>query len=179
MRLAKQSAISSTKNLRRDPKIVADPTSEERKYLEQLSTWLKDETGYQWIQGTRPQTLAFALADSPAGLTAWIIEKFRAWSDCSGDWEFGFHERRASGEHQSLLVHGRLGSSFWPYYARMHRPWPVPDNAKIAVPTGYCEFPCEMLRPPGSLATRIYTDIRHWTVMPRGGLLLQWSSPKH
>ena len=47
--------------LRRDPKMVADPTFEERKYLEQLGAWLKDETGYQWIQGTRPQTLAFAL----------------------------------------------------------------------------------------------------------------------
>jgi hypothetical protein len=56
--------------LRRDPKMVADPTSEEQKYLEQLATWLKDETGYQWIQGTRPQTLAFALTDSPAGLAA-------------------------------------------------------------------------------------------------------------
>ena len=65
--------------LRRDPKMVADPTSEEQKYLEQLTTWLKDGTGYQWIQGTRPQTLAFALTDSPLGLAAWIIEKFRAW----------------------------------------------------------------------------------------------------
>src|SRR4029077_13306317 len=69
--------------LRRDPKMVADPTSEEQKYLEQLTTWLKDGTGYQWIQGTRPQTLAFALTDSPLGHAAWIIEKFRAWSDCS------------------------------------------------------------------------------------------------
>jgi len=57
--------------LRRDPKMVADPTPEERKYLEELTVWLKEGTGYQWIQGTRPQTLAFALTDSPAGLAAW------------------------------------------------------------------------------------------------------------
>nr|MBA3776815.1 alpha/beta fold hydrolase [Betaproteobacteria bacterium] len=71
--------------IRRDPAMVIDPSPEERRYLDQLTTWLKEETGYQWIQGTRPQTLAFALTDSPAGLAAWIIEKFRAWSDCGGD----------------------------------------------------------------------------------------------
>jgi pimeloyl-ACP methyl ester carboxylesterase len=76
--------------LRRDPKMVTDPTPEEQKYLEELTTWLKEGTGYQWIQGTRPQTLAFALTDSPAGLAAWIIEKFRAWSDCGGDLESVF-----------------------------------------------------------------------------------------
>jgi len=70
--------------LRRDRGMVADPTPDERKYLEELAAWLKEETGYQWIQGTRPQTLAFALSDSPAGLAAWIVEKFRAWSDCGG-----------------------------------------------------------------------------------------------
>ena len=85
-----------------------------------------------------------------------------------------------------------LGHGFHPLKARQRRSIPnlqtvyrqgrIPSagqNCMTAVPTGYCEFPCEILRPPGSLATRIYTDIRRWTVMPRGGLLLQWSSPKH
>ena len=70
--------------VRRDPKMLESPTPEERRYLGELETWLKEETGYQWIQGTKPQTLAFALTDSPAGLAAWIVEKFRAWSDCGG-----------------------------------------------------------------------------------------------
>ena len=164
--------------LRRDPKMVADPTSEERKYLEQLSTWLKDETGYQWIQGTRPQTLAFALTDSPAGLAAWIIEKFRAWSDCSGDLESVFTKDELLANIGLYWFTGAIGSSFWPYYARMHRPWPVPDNAKIAVPTGYSEFPREMLRPPRSLAARTYTDIRRWTVMARGGHFAAMEQPE-
>jgi pimeloyl-ACP methyl ester carboxylesterase len=73
---------------------------------------------------------------------------------------------------------GAIGSSFWPYYARMHRPWPVPDNAKIAVPTGYSEFPREMLRPPRSLAARTYTDIRRWTVMARGGHFAAMEQPE-
>ena len=71
--------------VRRDPKMVANPTPEEKAFLKLLNDWLKEETGYQAIQGTKPQTLAFALADSPAGLAAWIVEKFRAWSDCGGD----------------------------------------------------------------------------------------------
>ena len=107
-------------------------TSEEQKYLEQLATWLKDETGYQWIQGTRPQTLAFALTDLPAGLAAWIIQKFRAWSDCGGDLESVFTKDELLANVSFYWFTGAIGSSFWPYYARMHRPWPVPDNAKIA-----------------------------------------------
>ena len=164
--------------LRRDPKMVTNPTSEERKYLEELATWLKEETGYQWIQGTRPQTLAFALTDSPIGLAAWIIEKFRAWSDCGGELELVFTKDELLANISLYWFTGAIGSSFWPYYARMHRPWPVPDNVSIAVPTGYCEFPREMLRPPKSLAERIYSDIRRWTVMPRGGHFAAMEQPK-
>ena len=164
--------------LRRDPKMVVDPTSEERKYLDQLAIWLKEETGYQWIQGTRPQTLAFALTNSPAGLAAWIIEKFRAWSDCGGDLESVFAKDELLANISLYWFMGAIGSSFWPYYARMHRPWPVPDTAKIAVPTGYCEFPREILRPPRSLATRTYADIRRWTVKPRGGHFAAMEQPE-
>jgi pimeloyl-ACP methyl ester carboxylesterase len=164
--------------LRRDPRMVTDLTPEERKYLEELATWLKDETGYQWIQGTRPQTLAFALADSPAGLAAWIIEKFRAWSDCGGDLESVFTKDELLANISLYWFTGAIGSSFWPYYARMHRPWPIPDNGTITVPTGYCEFPREMLRPPKSLAQRIFSDIRRWTVMPRGGHFAAIEQPK-
>jgi pimeloyl-ACP methyl ester carboxylesterase len=164
--------------LRRDPKMIADPTSEEQRYREQLVTWLKDGTGYQWIQGTRPQTLAFALSDSPVGLAAWITEKFRAWSDCGGDLESVFTKDELLANISLYWFTGAIGSSFWPYYARMRRPWPVPDDAKIAVPTGYSEFPYEMLRPPRSLAERTYTNIQRWTVMPRGGHFAAMEQPE-
>ncbi len=65
---------------------------------------------------------------------------------------------------------GAIGSSFHPYYSRMHRPWPVPDGERIRVPTAYAAFPKEMVRPPRSLAERtMFADLRHWTEMPRGG----------
>ncbi|HYM04685.1 MAG TPA: epoxide hydrolase, partial [Stellaceae bacterium] len=100
--------------LRRDPKMVANPSAEERHYLEELAAWLKEETGYQWIQGTRPQTLAFGLTDSPAGLAAWIGEKFRAWSDCGGDVESVFTKDQLLANISLYWFTGAIGSSFWP-----------------------------------------------------------------
>ena len=163
--------------LRRDPNMVADPTPEERRYLDELAAWIKEETGYQWIQGTRPQTLAFALTDSPAGLAAWIVEKFRAWSDCGGDLELVFTKDQLLANISLYWFTGAIGSSFWPYYARMHGPWPIPEGATIDVPTGYCAFPREILRPPRSLAARTYADLRRWSVMPRGGHFAAMEQP--
>jgi microsomal epoxide hydrolase len=164
--------------IRRDPAVVADPTPEERRYLGELAAWLKEETGYQWIQGTRPQTLAFALTDSPVGLAAWIVEKFRAWSDCGGDVESVFTKDQLLANVSLYWFAGAIGSSFWPYYARLHGPWPIPDGATVGVPTGYCEFPREILRPPRSLATRTFTDLRRWSVMERGGHFAAMEQPE-
>jgi len=164
--------------VRREPGMLTDPTREERKYLDELAHWLKEETGYQWIQGTRPQTLSFGLTDSPAGLAAWIIEKFRAFSDCGGNVESAFTRDQLLANICLYWFTGAIGSSFFPYYFRMHRPWPIPDDGTIAVPTGYAEFPHEILRAPRSLAARTYTDIRRWTVMQRGGHFAAMEQPE-
>ena len=71
--------------LPRDPSALVDPTAEQRVWREELAEFLKEETGYQWIQSTRPQTLAYGLTDSPVGLAAWIGEKFGIWTDCDGE----------------------------------------------------------------------------------------------
>jgi len=155
--------------IRRDQQDVANPTPEEQAYLDERAIWLRDETGYQWIQGTKPQTLAFALSDSPAGLAAWIVEKFRTWSDCGGNIEAAFTRDRLLANISFYWFTGAIGSSFWPYYTVRHRSWPVPNGRTVDVPTGYAQFPAEILRPPRSVAQRTYTDIRRWTVMPRGG----------
>jgi pimeloyl-ACP methyl ester carboxylesterase len=155
--------------VRRDLKMIESPTPEEKIFLEQLAHFLKEETGYQWIQGTRPQTLAFGLSDSPAGLAAWIVEKFRAWTDCDGNPENAVSRDEMLANISLSWFTGCIGASFWPYYARMHGPWPIPEGATVDVPTGYAEFPREILRPPHSLAARTYTDIRRWSVMDKGG----------
>jgi microsomal epoxide hydrolase len=154
--------------LRRDLGDPAQPTAEERAYLEELRQWLNEETGYQWIQGTRPQTLAYGLTDSPVGLAAWIVEKFRAWSDCDGDVERRFSKDELLTNVMIYWVTGAINASFWPYYDRRHAPWPIPDDRRIAVPTAYAAFPREILRPPRPWAERVY-NIRRWTPMPAGG----------
>jgi len=163
--------------IRRDPKMLSNPTPDEQKFLGELEVWIKEDMGYQWIQGTRPQTLAFGLSDSPAGLAAWIVEKFRAWSDCNGDVESVFSKDHLLANIGLYWFTGAIGSSFWPYYARMHGPWPIPEGG-VKVPTGYAAFPREILRPPRSVAEKMYTDIRRWTVMPKGGHFAAMEQPE-
>lgn len=155
--------------LRRDERASGASTPEERAHFDRLASWLKEETGYQWIQGTKPQTLAFALTDSPAGLAAWIAEKFQSWSDCDGVIENAIPRDHMLADISLYWFTGAIGSSFWPYYARAHREWPVPPGSRVSPPMGYAEFPKEMVRPPRSLAEAMFSDIRRWEVMPRGG----------
>ncbi len=163
--------------VRRDPKMLTNPTPEEQTFLGELEVWIKEEMGYQWIQGTRPQTLAFGLSDSPAGLAAWIVEKFRAWSDCGGDVQSVFTMDQLLANISLYWFTGAIGASFWPYHARMHGPWPIPDGG-VKVPMGYAAFPRETLRPPRSVAEKMYTDIRRWTVMPKGGHFAAMEQPE-
>lgn len=162
--------------VRRDPKMLEDPTPEEKRFLEQLEHWLKEEIGYQWIQGTRPTTLSFGLTDSPVGLAAWLVEKFQRWTDCDGNPENALTRDEMLADITLYWVTGAIGSSFWPYYARMHGPWPIPEG--VRVPMGYAEFPREILSPPRSLAQRMYSDIRRWTRMPRGGHFAALEQPQ-
>jgi microsomal epoxide hydrolase len=145
------------------------PTHEENEYFEQLAHWLKEETGYIQIMGTKPQTLAYALSDSPVGLAAWILEKFRSWTDCDGNADAWLGRDVLATNIMLYWATGAIGSSFWPYYARLHGPWIVPAGERIEVPCGYAEFPKDFLRPPRSLAERMYANITRWTRMERGG----------
>jgi pimeloyl-ACP methyl ester carboxylesterase len=153
-------------------------TPEEERYYDEMAVWLREETGYSAIQGTKPQTLAFGLTDSPAGLAAWIVEKFRTWSDCGGDVESVFTRDQLLANVSFYWFTGAIGSSFFPYYYRLHRPWPIPEGRTIDVPTGYAEFPREILRPPRSVAARTYSNLRRWTTMPRGGHFAAMEQPE-
>jgi pimeloyl-ACP methyl ester carboxylesterase len=133
----------------------------------QLADWVKERSGYSTIQGTRPQSLAYGLTDSPAGLAAWIAEKFHAWSDNDGAIESAIARDDMLANISLYWFTGAIGSSFWPYYARIHGAWSVP--ATVSVPTAYASFPKEILRPPRKIAERMYTNIRRWTVMEKGG----------
>ena len=162
----------------RDPSTLQNPTDEEKRYLAELAHWTREETGYQWIQGTRPQTLAFALSDSPAGLAAWIVEKFRAWSDCDGNVERAISRDRMLADISLYWFTGAIGSSFWPYYARLHGSVILPQGEAITLPTGYAQFPREILKSPRSVAERVFKDIRRWSVMEKGGHFAALEQPE-
>jgi pimeloyl-ACP methyl ester carboxylesterase len=162
----------------RDPQMLQNPDADEQRFLAELNHFLKEETGYQWIQGTKPQTLAFGLNDSPAGLAAWIVEKFRTWTDNDGDPASAVPRDEMLANITLYWATGAIGSSFWPYFARLHREWPIPARQTVDVPMGYVEFPREILRPPRSVAARLYSDIRRWTVQPKGGHFAAMEQPE-
>ena len=153
-----------------DPEMVA--------YRAELDHWLREETGYSTIQATKPQTLAYALTDSPVGLAAWIVEKFRTWSDCDGDLERSFSKDDLLTNIMLYWVTGAIGSSFWPYYSRLHDGWPLPAaDRRVEVPTAYQSFPKDILHPPRSLAERAF-NIQRWSVSPRGGHFAALEEPE-
>ena len=103
------------------------------------------------------------------GLAAWIVEKFRSWSDCGGDVDAYFTRDLLLTNIMIYWVTGSINASAWPYYMRRHGPWIVPEGDLVTVPCGYAEFPREFLTPPRSLAERMYANIVRWTRMERGG----------
>jgi microsomal epoxide hydrolase len=152
-------------------------TPDEQRYVEEIRHWAKEEAGYIQIQGTRPQTLAYGLMDSPAGLAAWITEKFHVWTDHDGDHETAIVRDRLLANISLYWFTGAINASFWPYYARLHDAWPIPAGKTVDVPTGYAAFPREIRRPPRSIAAKDYTDIRQWTVMQKGGHFAAMEQP--
>ena len=147
-----------------------EDTAEERAYFEELREFVSEEGGYQHIQGTRPQTLAYGLMDSPAGLAAWLLEKFRAWTDCDGEPLNAVPRDEVLSDMSLYWFTGAIGASFWPYYAWRHARTPlIPDAERVQVPMGYVLFPKDIFRPPQSVAARGYADIRRWRVETSGG----------
>ncbi|HUY28679.1 MAG TPA: epoxide hydrolase [Candidatus Binataceae bacterium] len=152
-------------------------TPEEKVFLGSMEKFRTGETGYQWIQGTKPQTLAYGLNDSPAGLAAWIIEKFRTWSDCKGEIESRFTKDQLLTNVMVYWITQTINSSARLYYEARHHPWRLKPGTRIEAPTAIAVFPGELILPPRHWAERVY-NIRRWTPMPRGGHFAAMEEPK-
>ena len=161
----------------------ADPSAAESAYLKKMEAFQKTEGGYAIIQSTRPQTLAAGLNDSPAGLASWIVEKFRAWSDCDGDVERRFSRDELLTNVMIYWVTETIDSSFLPYYdlantgalrwiAEMVKTW----LGSTQVPAGFALFPKDLVTPPREWAVRFF-DVRRWSEMPRGGHFAAMEEP--
>jgi len=146
-------------------------TAEERRYLDHVTRWGATERGYSSIQSTRPQTLGYGLNDSPVGLAAWLVEKWRAWSDSGGDVDARIGRDFLLTTITLYWATGSITSSMRDYVDnRWHGSEIGPDD-RVRVPTAMAVFAHEFVpegEPPRSYAERLY-DITRWTVFPSGG----------
>jgi len=149
----------------------------EQAFLKEAEEFQRDGAGYQWIQGTQPQTLAYGLNDSPVGLAAWLVEKFRAWTDCDGEVERRFSKDRMLTLIMIYWVTETINSSMRLYYEVRHHPWRLKKGERIRVPTGFAAFPKEIVRPPREWAERVY-KVNRWTAMPAGGHFAAMEEPE-
>jgi microsomal epoxide hydrolase len=154
--------------IRRDLPKPDRPTAEDERYLAELAEFQREEAGYQWIQGTKPQTLAYGLTDSPAGLAAWIVEKFRTWSDCGGDVERCFSKDWLLTNLMFYWAPNNIASAANLYYEVMGGGLQPKMFAPVRVPTGVAAFPKEIIMSPRSWL-ELRFDLRRYTEMPRGG----------
>ncbi len=150
----------------------APPLSvEEQAYVDHVARWDETERGYSAVQSTRPQTLGYGLNDSPAGLAAWVLDKWRSWSDSDGDLNGRFGRDHLLTMLTVWWCSGSITSSMRDYYDNRWHGTPIGATDFVAVPTAMALFPNEFVpegEPPRSWYERLY-DIRRWTVFPRGG----------
>ena len=150
-----------------DPAKAANMTPEEAVRLERARKFRANETGYQAIQGSKPQSLGYGLTDSPAGLAGWIVEKFRTWSDCNGDVESRFTKDELLTNIMIYWINGNIASSMRLYYETFKaRASGAPG--RVETPTGFALFPHELALVPRSWCEDSY-NVTRWTAMPRGG----------
>jgi pimeloyl-ACP methyl ester carboxylesterase len=143
------------------------PSDAERAHAEVQARWEREEGGYNAIQETRPQTLGYGLHDSPAGLAAWILEKWRSWTDPTGDVEHHFSRDLLLANVTVYWVTETANAANRSYYERAREPRRV--TSRITVPTGVALSTEAVQRVPRERAERSYADIRRWTEFPRGG----------
>jgi len=154
------------------------PLSEaEQALLKQREEWMQAEGGYSHIQGTKPQTLSYGLNDSPVGLAAWLVEKYRSWSDCGGDVESRFTKDELLTTITIYWAAQIINSSTRLYYETARHPWDMKQGERISVPAAMAVFPGEISLPPREWGERSY-NVQRWTEMPCGGHFAALEEPE-
>jgi pimeloyl-ACP methyl ester carboxylesterase len=148
-------------------------SAQERGDVDDLRAWAADGSAYMQLQATRPQTLAFGLADSPAGLAAWIVEKFRAWSDCGGDIASRFTMDELLTNIMIYWTNNAVDSSLRLYRERRLEQL----RFRVDVPVAVAVFPREMSRFPRAWVEP-HVNLQRWTRMPRGGHFAAFEEPE-
>jgi epoxide hydrolase len=158
------------------PEAIGEPTPEEARALKGAKYYADWDSGYSKQQSTRPQTLGYGLTDSPGGQAAWILEKFWAWTDCDGD-PLNILGRDELLDNVMLYwVTATATSSarlYWESFGAARR-----TAHTVTIPTGVAVFPKEIVPPVRRWLEPRYTDIRHWSEMPKGGHFAAFEQPE-
>jgi pimeloyl-ACP methyl ester carboxylesterase len=154
----------------------ANLTPEERAWMQEIAAWGAAEGGYSAMHRTKPQTAAFGLTDSPAGLAAWIVEKLRTWSDCDGDIERAFTKDEILTNLTIYWLTGTIGSSMRMYQANSAIP-AAQHARRVEVPSGFSLFPADIGHPPRAWLERTANVVRV-TEHPRGGHFAPLEEPE-
>jgi len=155
---------------------LKNPTEEEKRALERGDHYRKWDNGYAKQQSTRPQTVGYALVDSPVGQLAWIVEKFWSWMDCDGHPE-NVLTRDELLDNVMLYWLTGSGASSARLYWESFRVFGGAKRKKVELPTGIAAFPKEILCAPRNWCEAAY-HITHWTDMPRGGHFAAFEQPE-
>ena len=168
---------------------IDNPNKAEKKFKKDSTKWSMTEGAYSMIQSTKPQTLAYGLNDSPVGLAAWIVEKFKTWSDCNGHIENCFTKDELLLNITIYWVTQTINSAFRLYKEgievvmnAMYNPLVKlnPFNKtgeRTEVPTAFALFPKDISSPPKEFAERFF-NVQQWTEMPRGGHFAAMEQPE-
>ncbi len=143
-------------------------TAAERQFQADAARWYDENGAYAHLQGTRPQTPVYALNDSPAGLAAWILEKFREWSDCGGNLYNSFSRDALLTNVTLYWMTQTISSSFRIYREGRRSPFHFSSTDYVRTPCAVACFPKEIMTPPRSWVERGY-NVSRWTMMPKGG----------
>jgi pimeloyl-ACP methyl ester carboxylesterase len=167
-------AIHLNMPLGQRPDEAVELTDAEKAELGALHSFRQTESAYSAEQSTKPQTLGVGLNDSPAGLLAWIVEKFRGWSDCDGHPENVFTRDQLITNVMTYWLNETITSStrlYWEFANSADR------TEYVATPTGVARYPKEILRFPRSWVERQY-NVTRWVEMPRGGHFAAMEQPE-
>jgi pimeloyl-ACP methyl ester carboxylesterase len=140
----------------------ASLTEDERAHLARIEAWNRDEGAYMHQHRTRPHSLAFGLSDSPVGLLAWILEKYRAWSDRGSGEALPFADDFLLTQASLYWFTNTIGTSLRPYYEA------IPPHPFVTVPTALALFPADLQQPPRAWAERTH-NVQRYTEMAAGG----------
>ncbi len=149
----------------------------ESDWLAARTRWAEQEGGYSHLHATRPQTLAYALTDSPVGLAAWILEKFYAWSDGSGALTERFDIDELLTNVSLYWFSGNVGATLRMYQENARCPLRFASGERIDVPLAFARFPKEIINPPREWVERVF-DIARWTEMSAGGHFAALEQPR-